>query len=1022
MTTTDANYIELHCHSFYSLLDGASSPEALVEEAARLGMSALALIDHDAVYGAVRFTQAAEQYHIHPIFGAELTLDEGAHLTLLVEDNTGWHNLCWLISQARQNAPKGSASLPSSLLEGHTDGLIALTGCRSSAIVTALLKGDWEAARASARQYSALFGSNRLWIELQHHLLPTDEWLIERQIALAHEMGLGYVATNNVHYATRDGHRLQDVLVCIGQNVTLDEAGRLRRPNSEYYLKSNRQMAPLFSRYPEALRNTLRIAERCQFVLRYGVQDLPSFPTPDGMSATSHLRRLCVQALPRWYASPPDPVKQRLEHELAVIEQGRLANYFLIVWDIVQYAHTHRILCQGRGSAACSLVAYLLGITPIDPVEHGLVFERFLSPERQLPPDIDLDIDAARRGEVIQYVYRRYGTTHAAMACTFITFRARSALRDVGKVLGLPLHLLEQASRALDLRTPDENTMEQAIGEGYQSPVWQQVLDLCRQIDGYPRHLGIHNGAMVIMGPPLIEHVPTEPATMPGRMVVQWDKMELEAVGLVKIDLLGLRMLSAVAEAVDLVEQQTGQRPDLNSLRFDDPALYAMLSRADTIGVFQVESRAQSMLLPRLKPKSFLDLIIAISLIRPGPIQGNMVHPFLRRRDGLEPVSYAHPRLENALSETLGVVVYQEQVLMVARDLAGFTGGQGELLRRALGSKRSEEAVATFRTSFIEGAQRKGVPVTIAEEVFEALVAFGSYSFPKSHAAAFATLVYKSAWLKRNWLAALLVGLLNNQPMGFWSPSVLIHDAERHGVTVLPVDIVASEARCILEGKHVRLGFNYVKSVGESGATRLIKARAESVFVDLRDLCRRTRLPPRIVENLILSGAFDRWRIPRRKLVWELGKLSYPVDELNLSYPDDDISLPELEAGEKLAFEYSVMGLSTDTHAVSLYRSWLTEHNVLTSTEFRRCKTGQLITIAGQIVVHQAPPTAKGVHFIALEDEDGLVDVVVKPPIYAQYRRIIRESSLLMVRGVVQRSGGAVSLLAQQVRSVVSPC
>lgn len=563
-------YAELHAHSCYSLLDGTSFPEELVARAAALGMPALALTDHDAIYGAVRFVRAAQAQGIQPILGAEVTLTDGHHLMLLVENETGWHNLCYLISRGRMNAPKGESALAPEELVGCTGGLVALSGCRKGPIAAPLTHQDRsQSALTIARRYQELFGKGQFFIELQRHFLPGEERLVPHLAALASYLHLPLVATNNVHYATPDGHRLQDVLVCIRHLTTLDESLTLRRPNSEYYLKSPAQMAALFADYPQALENTLRLAERCRFDLHYGLQDLPLFPTPHGLSSQAYLNRLCEQAIPERYGAAPGRVREQLRHELVVIEQAGLSNYFLIVWDIVRFAREQGILCQGRGSAANSLVAYLLYISPIDPLAHELVFERFLSPERPALPDIDLDFDAARREEVIQYIYDRYGEAHAAMACTFVTFRAKSALRDVGKALGLGPDILAQAERVLE---GQGDALDAA------APL-RLLLDLCQQIEGLPRHLGIHSGGMVTTGAPLMGRVAIEPATMTDRVVVQWDKEGLEEAGLVKIDILGLRMLSAISDAVQLVETTTGTLPALNQLAFDDPAVYEMISQ-----------------------------------------------------------------------------------------------------------------------------------------------------------------------------------------------------------------------------------------------------------------------------------------------------------------------------------------------------------------------------------------------------------------------------------------------------------
>ncbi|MBP6015302.1 MAG: error-prone DNA polymerase [Candidatus Promineofilum sp.] len=1010
-----AGYVELHCHSNYSLLDGASHPEELVERAAELGMPALALTDHDAVYAAPAFIRAARQQGIRPILGAELTLfhndpDDTHHLTLLVENQAGWHNLCYLISRARADAPKGQAMLPVAELTGCTTGLIALSGCRRGESSAALLRdGGYKAAVGAARRYSRLFGRNNFWIELQRHFLPDDDRLIGRLTALASYLKLGCVVTNNVHYHTPDRHRLHDVLVCIRHLTTLDASAHIRRTNAEYYLKSAGQMAALFPEHPQALANTAAIAERCQFQLSYGLQDLPTFPTPHGMSSEAYLRRLCQEALPTRYGDAPARVQEQLAHELEVIEQAHLSNYFLIVAAIVRFARDEGIRCQGRGSAANSLVAYLLHISPVDPIAQNLVFERFLSHERQATPDIDVDFDAQRREEVIQYIYRTYGADHAAMACTFVTFRTRSAIRDIGKALGLPAQVVATAVHAV------EHDDSAALARTAEPDTVNLLLELSRQIEGFPRHLGIHSGGMVITGAPLMGRVPTEPATMEERVVVQWDKAGLEDVGLVKIDLLGLRMLSAISDAVALITEIEGVAPDIDGLAFTDPAVYQMISEADTIGVFQVESRAQAQVLPKLRPRRFDDLIVSISLIRPGPVQGNMVHPYLRRREGIEPVSYLHPLLEPALGETLGVVLFQEQVLKVARDLAGFTAGQGELLRRALGAKQATEEIGKFRDDFLSGAAANGVAAEVAEDVFQKLLAFGSYSFVKSHASAFAVLVYQSGWLKRYHPQAFYTALLNNQPMGFWNAAVIVNELRRQAIPVLPMDIHQSGRRCSVEEGGIRLGLNYVKHIAQEQIDRILIARAEQSFVSLIDFCRRTRTGRRVVENLIVAGAMDAWGIPRRRLVWELGTLHYEEGGFDLVVGQDPMHLPSLTTVDAMLAEQSVMGLSPGDHVMVHYRAKLRLGHILGSSELALHPGRGRVRVAGLLVVHQSPPTAKQFHFLTLEDEDGMINVIIRPAVYDQYRHVIHGAQLLVVEGQVQREGAVINVLAERI-------
>lgn len=1047
-------YVELHCHSCFSLLDGASPPEALVARAAELDMPALALTDHDALYGAVSFWRAATDAGIKPIFGAEMTMQGGFHLTVLAETPAGYANLGRLITAARMRCAKGRAEASWSDLAQHSNGLIALSGCRQGEVASHLRAGNSDAARQAARRLREMFGPGRLYVELQRQLLPGDERLVQGLIALAAGERLPLVASNNVHYATRAGHRLHDVLAAIRHLATLDESHHQRRGNSEAHLKPAAELSRLFADRPDALASTLEIAARCNVSLRRGMQDLPLFPVPAAIAglqaadsppghpeaATSpqraYLRWLCEVALVQRYGGEPGArARQLLAHELAVIGRLELDNYFLVVWDIVRFARAQGIRCQGRGSAANSLVAYLLSITPIDPLAHDLVFERFLSDERASLPDIDIDFDALRREEVIQYVYQRYGHDHAAMACNLVTFRARSAVRDVGRALGFPQELVDALARSADLRGLEEGWREwerslvrgepaaAAAAGGQPSRVdsrsWQLLLQLCQEIHGLPRHLGIHNGGMVLSRPPLAEIVPLEPARMEKRTVCQWDKEALEDAGLVKVDLLGLRMLSALEEALAVVEETTGQRPDLDHLTFDDPSVYDMLCRGETIGCFQVESRAQSQLVPRFRPRCFNDLVIEISLIRPGPIQGNMVQPYLRRRQGKEPVSYLHPRLQPALAETLGVIVFQEQVVKIARDLAGWTAGEGELLRRAMGRKHGAAEMARLRGAFVAGAAAQGVPVDVAEAVFQQLTAFGGYAFAKSHAAAFAVIVYQSAWLKRYHPLAFTIGLLRCQPMGFYSPAVLVNDAKRRGIPALAVDVNRSGATYQAEGNAIRIGLGAVKGMGEQGARRVLAARADTPFASLADFCRRTRLPRLLVESLIAAGALDsltsssQAATRRRELLWQLGLLDYAEESLLEDDPDPaPDELPPLDPLEALTWELKTVGVSAGEHVMAHHRAELARRGVLSSRDLPRCHGGQVIWVAGQVTVIQSPPTAKGFWFITLEDEFGMMNLIVAPDVAAAHRRVWRHSPLLAAQVRVQREGSVVNLLA----------
>ncbi len=1043
-------YAELHAHSSHSLLDGVSTPEALATQAAHLGIPALAVTDHDALYGAVRFVKAAQEAGVKPLLGAEMTLEDGSHLVLLVETADGYANLCHLITLARQDQDKDVAKLKKGDLAAHAEGLIALSGCRRGELPQLLLAGRQEQAMGVARSYARIFGPERFFIELQRHYRKGDNRLLAGLVDLADRTGLDVVATGNVHYLHPRQRDVHDVLRCIRHHTTLEDAGDLLRPNDEYVLRSPCEMEELFGDIPIALENSMRIATRCTSALEYlpsGPQALPKAPGYGAYAPDAYLRELCERELHRRYSCHP-PVDV-LEHELSVIQGMGLANYFLIVWDIVRFATQAGIPCQGRGSAANSLVAYLLDISPIDPVACDLVFERFLSPERGSPPDIDIDIAADRREEVIQYVYQRYGQEHAAMACTLVTFRARSAVRDVARALGFPPPMVERLTEVcpelLDLvrgrlvaDTVDRKEVHSVeiprelveAADADPPTEWslsprllRHLLRLAPQLVGIPRHLGIHNGGMVISGPPLCQVVPLEPATMEDRVVTQWDKDALEGAGMIKVDLLGLRMLSAIEDAMTIIEAQTGERPDLTALTRDDPEVYDMLCRGETIGVFQVESRAQASLIPRFQPRSFDDLVIQISLIRPGPLQAQMVHPYLRRRENREPISYSHPLLEDALKETLGVIIFQEQVLKVARDLSGFTPGEAELLRRALSHKRAQQEIARFQERFVEGAEEKGVDRETAQRVFEQLQAFGGYSFPKSHAAAFAVLTYQSAWLRRFYPLAFFTGLLRHQPMGFYPPHVIVSEARRCDVEIRPVDINASDLQPTVEGDALRLGLATVNGLGEGSTSRgqvVVEARQSGPFCSLADFCRRTRLTRRAVEGLIWAGAFDGWEVPRRQLLWEL-KMALDTARgtsgLLISSPKEHPRFAFLSARGRLWTEVAYTGVSAREHMITLVEDTLGAIGVTSSGELPQLKDGEKVKVGGVIVSRQRPPTAKGMAFLALEDEGGLINIVIRSEVYEENHRAL-QSPFVVVEGILQRRGGAISVLAQKVAAL----
>lgn len=1029
MTRTLA-YAELHCHSYFSLLDGASSPEALIAEAKRLGVSALALTDHDSLAGAVRFWRAAQQQGVHAIFGAEVTLSGGHHLTLLAETQEGYGNLCRLISAARLDHLPGDedALWPGKLnpalswerLAQYRQGLIVLTGCRQGPVAAPLLAEQEVEARQVLLSLRELFPEEQLYVELHYHALPGDDMLVNglRQLAVTYDIPV--VGTGNVHYATQAESTLRDALIAIRHNCSLTEARKagLLPGNSRFALRSAQAMAQSFTDIPEALASTVAISERCQVSLDFSGWRLPRFVTPGGMSEFAYLYQRCHAQLPVRYPELRPIILKQLAHELEIIERAGLAGYFLIVWDMVRFAREQGIRCQGRGSAANSIVAFLLGITNIDPLAHNLLFERFLSDDKFTMPDIDIDFAADRREEVIRYVYDRYGAVHTAMVCNVVTYRTRSGIRDLGKALALPEPVIDRLARSVDSHAPTEAARQIEAELDADAPAahpLRLLAGLMRQIEGCPRHLSIHSGGMLMTGPPLDTIVPLEPATMPGRVICQWDKDSVEDAGLIKIDLLGLRTLGLMTEAIAWIQQSGASPPDLDALPLDDPAIYQMLARGDTIGAFQVESRAQQQMLPRLKPACFEDIAVEIAIVRPGPIQGGAVHPYLRRRTGQEPVSYLHPLLEPVLGETLGVLLFQEQAIRLAVVVAGFAPGEADLLRRALSRNRAEAEMAAMQARFISGAMENGVEESIAKAIFAQLAGFAGYGFCKSHAMSFALIAWQTLYLKRYHAPAFTCALLNHQPMGFYSPEVVIRDAVRHGVKLLPVSVDDSAWRYALEADEkgkvsIRTGFCTVKGVGEGAAHRIVAATEEQPFSGLEDFWQRTRLPKDLIQHLIRAGACDRFG-NRRDLLWQLGMIEEHHGQLDIAVPTVTVALPELPPLERMQWEYGLMGWSADGQIMQHFRMALRKAGFSSIWEVKQARPGSKRCVAGMVVVRQRPATAKGILFMSLEDESGLLDVVVKPDVYERYRSILRGQPLIYVEGIVQTSEGAVNLL-----------
>ena len=1015
------SYVELHCHSAFSLLDGASLPEELARRAAELEMPALALTDHDGLYGAVRFARACEREGVRPLIGAELALDGGCHVTLLAMDATGYANLCRLITEAQFAGEKGHPALTWEMLAARSGGLLCLSGCRDGELSRLVRGGLRGRALVAAGRYVDVFGRDRFVVELQHSMYPDDAERCAALVDLAHECGLQYVATNNVHYARKEAHRLHDVLTCIRRRSTLDDCTELKL-NAEFYLKSHDEMAALFREYPAAVSAASELAKRCNVALEFSSYRFPEYPLPEGESTRTYLERICRGNLRRRYAEPSQEVESRVVHELDLIDRLGLSGYFLIVWDIMEYAKQHGIPAQGRGSAANSIVAYLLGITKVDPIRNRLFLGRFLNDEMSSIPDIDIDVSTAHREQLIRYVYEKYGREHTAMVCTYITFQARNALREVGKVLGVPVHVIDRLAKSVswygygprDLGK--ELTGIEEFTPYFSRVTFQEYLDICRRLEDLPRHLSIHNGGVLISSCPLSGIVPLERAAMPGRVVCQWDKDGVADAGLIKIDLLGLRMLSLLDEARALVEQGHGVALDLDALPQDDAAVYDMICRCDTIGVFQIESRAQMQTLPRTRPRCIDDLTVEVSIVRPGPIQGNMVHPYIRRRNGREKVTYLHPVLEPILEETLGVILFQEQVIQSAVAVAGFTPGEADVLRRAMSRKRSVEAIEQLRERFMQGALARGVDAASADRIFASLQGFAQYGFCKSHAAGFALICYQSAWLKHYYPVEFYCALLNYQPMGFYRPEVVVHDAQRHGVRVLPVDANRSDATCRVEEGGVRLGFRYVKEMGERAVERILDERQRGGFRSLEDFCLRTGLPDGVVENLVLAGAFDFCGCSRRKLLWRLGLVAKrSPGELPLEAPDAGVALAEMSPLEEMRCDYSVQEMSTSHHPMQVLRPGLQGEALVRSSELEERHDGEAVRVAGYVVMRQRPPTAKGFAFITMEDEEGMLNIVIRPDVYERYRQVCIFNPVLIVEGVLQKRDGTLNVLADTI-------
>lgn len=1006
-------YAELHCLSNFSFQRGASSADELFRRAREQGYQALAVTDECTLAGIVRAWQAAKAHQLRLIVGSEVRLQEGPKLVLLVENLAGYQSLCALITRARRRAQKGEYQLFRDDLQQHHQGLLALWVADDCADMAT---GEW---------LRSVF-SERLWLAVHLHRGSDDTQRLQHLRGLAAELGIRAVACGDVHMHVRGRRALQDCMTAIRQHCQVAEAGRFLFANGERHLRSQAQLGEL---YPaDLLAETLAIAGRCQFDLSQLQYQYPRELVPQGHNPAGWLRELCEQGLPlRWPDGPGDKVREVLATELALIEELGYESYFLTVHDIVAFARSQGILCQGRGSAANSVVCFVLGITELDPLQHRLLFERFLSRERNEPPDIDVDFEHDRREEVIQYVFRRYGRHRAALTAVVNTYHAAGAVRDVARVLGLPVDQVDALAKCCGRwsdRIPDDQRLAEAGFEA-SSPSLRRVLVLAGELIGFPRHLSQHPGGFVISQQPLDQLVPVENAAMAERTVIQWDKDDLDMVGLLKVDVLALGMLSALRRCFDLLQRHRGQHLTLANIPSEDPATYAMISRAETMGVFQIESRAQMAMLPRLQPKTFYDLVIEVAIVRPGPIQGDMVHPYLRRRLKQEPVTYPSPQLKEVFERTLGVPLFQEQVMELAMVAADYTPGEADQLRRSMAAWKRHGGLDPHRERLVRGMLRNGYELAFAERIFEQIKGFGSYGFPESHAASFALLCYASSWLKCHEPAIFTCALVNSWPMGFYSPDQLLQEARRQGIEVRPVDVCHSEWDCTLEPDAqgtlaIRMGLRLVRGLAEADARRLEQARAQRPWRDVEDLCLRAGLDARARARLADGGALRALASDRHQARWQVAAVQpqLPLFTDVQAVPETPVDLPVPTVGEDLMADYQALGTTLGPHPLALLRSRLRALGCRSSSELQGVEHGDNIAVAGLVVGRQRPQTASGVTFVTLEDEHGMVNVVVWRDIAERQRRALVGAQLLKVSGRLEQENGVRHLIARRLEDV----
>ncbi|MBZ5728991.1 MAG: error-prone DNA polymerase [Acidobacteriia bacterium] len=999
-------YVELHARSAFSFLEGAALPEDLAGACAQSGMAAMAIMDRNGVYGAPRFHMAAKKAGVRAHIGSEIACTNGISYPLLVETREGYQNLCRLVTRMKLRAKKGEGSATLEELAEFARGLICLT-------------------RHPGERLLEIFGKGNVYAELQRHYHRDEAARNEDTVARARRLGIPLVATNGVAYAVPAGRELLDVFTCVRHKTTLARAGRLLEPNAERHVKTPAQMARLFADLPEAIAHTREISARLAFTLADLGYEFPRYPVPEGETQMSFLRRRVDEGARRRYQPYLERARRQIERELALIDKLKLPGYFLIVWDIVRFCQENGILAQGRGSAANSAVCYALEITAVDPVAMDLLFERFLSEERGEWPDIDIDLPSGEQRErVIQHVYQRFGKLGAAMTSNVITYRGRSAAREVGKALGFEITTLERLSglvRAWEWKDPKDTTERQFREAGFDlnHPRVRKFFELYRMAQDLPRHLGQHSGGMVVCQGQLDSVVPLEPATMPGRVVVQWDKEDCADLGIIKVDLLGLGMMAAIEECLDLIPKTYGEAVDLAHLPPEDPAVFRALQKADTIGMFQVESRAQMSALPRMMPRRFYDIVVQVAIIRPGPIVGKMVHPYLNRRQGREAPDCLHPALEPVLRRTLGVPLFQEQLLRMAMIAAGFTGGEAEELRRAMGFKRSEKRMADIEVKLRAGMARNGIAGQVQDTIVHAITSFALYGFPESHAASFALLAYASAYLKCHYLAAFTCALLNNQPMGFYSPAILIKDAQRHGLRVLPVDVMRSAWQCTVERRDLRLGLRYAKGLREEAARALLAARAARPFSSVDDLALRVpELRKDEINRLAEIGALNSLgEAHRRDALWQTQRAVLPVGPLlaPLEETGQPSPLARMTTEERLWADYRGTGMTVGRHPMAYRRAEMNARGVTRASDLAHVPNGRLVRIAGSVIVRQRPGTAKGFVFLSMEDETGIMNAIITPATFDRYKFAVLGEPFLEIFGVLQNLDGVISVKAARI-------